>query len=56
MVVSPSCPPAMSRQEWSIEDFEIKKKLYEGAISRVLLAKDKRSGTYYVGGHAHVWW
>lgn len=34
----------MMRPYWTIEDFEIKKKLYEGAISRVLLAKDKSSG------------
>jgi len=43
-VVSPSLPSILSRQLWSLQDFEQEKKLYQGHVSSVYQARDTRSG------------
>lgn len=46
IAVASHCPEDMYAQAWSIDDFVLLRKLYEGALSVVCHAQHKRSGRH----------
>ncbi len=46
IAVAGHCPEDMAAQRWSVDDFILQRKLYEGALSVICHAQHKRSGRH----------